>query len=454
MDPNLEFCRSLKHLNSTERDKRLQHFPREEYARVRIIVEREQEAQKLQELIAGRDLIQMALTDPSEIIAYQSLKYALLGRTTYKRDEDNMVERITNGVATMSSILVDYIASFDRSPQPLRLDAWKLVYCDVSCVDRASLQEIYEERLREEELQTPIARSRELVRYNALRKARRNAKWMIPAIERFSDEVQAQVDQEYRQSMEPFLQFCHNERERENLLVPQGYDKTLTRIWKRVSPAPPAWMQKVLEAQEQFGFIYYKSREVEQRHGSNWRSVWGGINQHSLEDRVTWHTIHCQGYDNWLALHRLETEKWPTFSPNESIAEGDDLRKHFREYRQENNNLLPGGIQRNTFIVIPIELTSEENCQPDEHTLLDPYWVWAYDADWDSSKEEETAFEGEKYQGRVKVAIWSVKSWFYGACWEAVSLRDMWLKAQQQNPEKVWICYTKKFEEWDHEPYI
>ncbi|TVY74191.1 hypothetical protein Focb16_v004561 [Fusarium oxysporum f. sp. cubense] len=454
MDPNLELCRSLMHLTSTERRQRLQHLPPEEYARVRVIVEKEQEAQKLEELIAGRDLVQVALTDPSEIIACTPLKYALLGRTTYQCDEDKMVERITNDVARASSSLVNYIANFDQSPQPLRLDAWKLVYCDVYYVDRGSaiLQEIYEERLREEELQTPAAQARELVRYNALRKARRNAKWMIPAIKRFSDEVQAQVDQEYRQSMEPFLQLCQDERMREIILAPQGYDKTLERIWKRVSPAPPAWIQKILEAQEQFGFVYYMSREVEQKHGYDWHSVWGSINEHSLPNRVTWHSIHCQGYDNSLALRRLETEKWPTFYPNESMAEDDDLRKHFREYREESDDLLPAGILRNTFIVIPIELTSEENRQRTEGELLDPYWVWAYDADWDSS-EEETVFDGEKYQGRVKVAIWSVNSWFYAARWEGVSLRDMWLKAQQ-HPEKVWICYTKKLEEWDHEPYI
>ncbi|KAG7428234.1 hypothetical protein Forpi1262_v010973 [Fusarium oxysporum f. sp. raphani] len=436
MDPNLELCRSLMHLTSTERRQRLQHLPPEEYARVRVIIEREQEAQKLEELIAGRDLVQVALTDPSEIITYTPLKYALLGQTTYQCDKDKMVERITNDVARASSSLVNYIANFDQSPQPLRLDAWKLVYCDVYYVDggSATLQEIYEERLREEDLQTSAARARELVRYNALRKARRNAKWMIPAIERFSDEL------------------CQDERMRETILAPQGYDKTLERIWKRVSPAPPAWIQKILEAQEQFGFVYYMAREVEQKHGYDWHSVWGGINEHSLPNRVTWHSIHCQGRDNWLALHRLETEKWPTFNPNESMAEDDDLRKHFQEYRQENDDLLPSGILRNTFIVIPIELVSEENCKRTQGELLDPYWVWAYDADWDSS-EEETVFDGEKYQGRVKVAIWSVNSWFYATRWEGVSLRDMWLKAQQ-HPEKVWICYTKKLEEWDHEPYI
>jgi hypothetical protein len=92
------------------------------------------------------------------------------------------------------------------------------------------------------------------------------------------------------------------------------------------------------------------------------------------------------------------------------------------------------------------------NRSREDWELLDPCWVWAYDANWDGS-EEETVFDGEKYQGRVKVAIWSVKSWFYGARWEGVSLRDMWLKAQQ-HPKRLWECHTKELEEWDHEPYI
>jgi hypothetical protein len=118
---------------------------------------------------------------------------------------------------------------------------------------------------------------------------------------------------------------------------------------------------------------------------------------------------------------------------------------------EEKDNLLSPGILRNTFIVIPIEFVSG-NLNIEESDFYDPCWVWAYDADWDSS-EEETVVDGEKYQGRIKVAKWSVNSWFYAARWEGVSLRDMWLKAQR-HPEKLWICYTKELEEWDHEPYV
>ncbi|KAI7766388.1 hypothetical protein LZL87_014282 [Fusarium oxysporum] len=140
----------------------------------------------------------------------------------------------------------------------------------------------------------------------------------------------------------------------------------------------------------------------------------------------------------------LQTEDWATVTTDGDLAEDDAFRRHFQEYRQ---SLSSPSILQNTFIAIPIELIPE--CQDEE---LHPYWVWAYDADWDSSTEE-TVCNGEKYEGRVKVAIYSLNAWFYAARLEGVNLRDIWLKAQQ-HPEKLWICYAKHMEEWDHEPYI
>ncbi|KAF4446145.1 hypothetical protein FALBO_17103 [Fusarium albosuccineum] len=188
MDPNLELYRSILHLPPWERRERMRHLPESERDRVRTIARREDDAQRLEQSIAGRDFVQVALIDPSEIIQDTQLKYTLLGRTIHSRDEDMMVKRITNNVADSSPNLVRYIKNFDRSTQPFCLDAWKLVYCDVYYIDGGSdtLQEIYEARLREEELQTPAERARELVRDDSLKIARRNAKWMIPAIERLS----------------------------------------------------------------------------------------------------------------------------------------------------------------------------------------------------------------------------------------------------------------------------
>jgi hypothetical protein len=315
-------------LPRSERRERLRHLPQSEHARVWMIVDREQKAQRLQELIAGRDLVQVALTNLSEITANMRLKYTLLGRNIYPYDENMMVTRITNDVARVSSSLVDYIAGFDHSPQPLPLDAWKLVYCDIYYVDRgnATLPEIYQTRCREEELQTPAARARELVRDNDLRLARRNAKWMIPAIERLSEKEQTQWTLEDAKLVQELMKQGNYEEALKPLSKRHEYEGTLKRIWTQVSPAPPAWIQKILETREQFGFVYYRSREVYQTR-YNWKSIWSRIRNTSSPLRVGWPSIHTQGRDNWMKLNSLPTEHWPIFSPNEDMAEDDDLRK-------------------------------------------------------------------------------------------------------------------------------
>ncbi|PNP53569.1 hypothetical protein FNYG_15746 [Fusarium nygamai] len=203
----------------------------------------------------------MALESLSEITGNGYLESALLGRTTHYHDECIMIRRITNRVAESSSTLIHRIAEFDQHIDPFCLDAWKLVYCDVCYVDggSATLQEIYEARLREEELQTPTERARELVRDSDLKRARRNAKWMIPAIEGLSED-----DKKGWQDKDPdrMNRLCEqlrlllakrldqerdfNEIERrkieeiqELLLKPRNCQDILEGVWKQVSPAPP-----------------------------------------------------------------------------------------------------------------------------------------------------------------------------------------------------------------------
>lgn len=85
---------------------------------------------------------------------------------------------------------------------------------------------------------------------------------------------------------------------------------------------------------------------------------------------------------------------------------------------------------------------------------VDTFWVWAYDADWEPSSTNVTVSNGEEYRGRVRVPLYSLDAWFYGARSEGeVSLKDMWLKAQTHR-EKLWICYSKPMENWHHESYI
>ncbi|SCV40085.1 uncharacterized protein FFB14_07387 [Fusarium fujikuroi] len=426
MDTNLELYRSLLNLGPVERHERMLHLPRSERFRVASIVEREKLNRRLQERLAGRDLVEMALSNPSEFHDNVLLQNALLGRTSFYPDEAKMIERIV-GAQYSGEGLFDKIANFDQEYYvAMPIDAWKLVYCDLYYIEGAnscSLQDIYESRLREEELQTPAARARENIRCDVIKVARRNAKWVLSELDRLSDE-------EKTQSLEDFGEMVRT-------------------IWKRASHVPPVWIQEILRAQQPWGFVYYKAKEVKEAYDPRWDSLLDMVNHSPMLSlardvrEATYFSIHCQGKRNDLAA--LHTEVWATVSPKGDLAEDDGFRQHFKQFRQ---SLSSPGVLQTTFIVIPIGLVSES-----EYEEVHPYWVWAYDADWDSCTEETVSSSCEEYQGRVKVSVYSLNAWFYAARWEGVSLRDMWLKAQQHE-DKVWICYSNEMEQWDHEPYV
>ncbi|KAF5699712.1 hypothetical protein FMUND_14673 [Fusarium mundagurra] len=419
MDSNLQLYRSTLHLGPKDHRQRLQHLPKAELIRVKTLVEKEQWTQRLEKLVAGRDLVELALTIPSEIEENPPLQKALLGRACYPDDENSMVRRITKSLSKHGESLINTVASFDGSAYPaITKDAWLLVYCDLCYIDgnNMTLHEVYMSRLQEEELQTRTEQAREVVRSNIMKLARRNAKWMIPALEQLSDDELSQSEYDF--------------------------SDTLHKIWKQVSHPPPNWVQHILDAQHPWGFTYYKTQQVEGMYGHTWKDTWIKIIN---MPQLSWPSIHCQGRaDEFMAL---KTEDWATPPTYEGSAEEDAFHKHFREHRK---SLSSPAILQNTFIVIPIELIPNDP----EDEELDPCWVWAYDADWDSTSEE-TICNGEKYQGRVKVPIVALEGWFYAARWEGggVNLRDMWLKAQKQQ-DKMWICDSKELEDWDHEPYV
>ncbi|RYP72426.1 hypothetical protein DL771_004221 [Monosporascus sp. 5C6A] len=337
--------------------------------RIRLIHQqrRDRRTQLLDELIGGRDLVATALSNPSEILEHRALRDALLGRTCYPPDEEAMLKRITNNAIQSRDYLIAYAANPEDGRTPALLDAWKILICDVRYLEEgANLQDAYDAQLREEELQTVAERAREVVRTEDEKIARRNAKWVIPLLERLSPEDLAQMEL-------------------------QG-GGAINAIWKQVSPAPPAWIQQIVDAQQLWGFVFDKTRETKQKYGHKW---------------------------------------------------------HFKDYRE---SLSSPGILRNTFIVV------DAGCIPEDlwectRPAYEIFWVWAYDADWEPSSTKDTESDGEEYQGRVKVPIYCLDAWFYAARYEGVSLRDMWLKAQN-HPAKLWICYSKPLEEWRHEPYI
>jgi len=79
-------------------------------------------------------------------------------------------------------------------------------------------------------------------------------------------------------------------------------------------------------------------------------------------------------------------------------------------------------------------------------------WVWAYDPYWSPPSLEKTTDE-DGYDGRVKVPIDRLFTWFYAARAKDTDMKLMWRKAQR-HPEKLWTCETLFMEEWKHEPFV
>lgn len=199
------------------------------------------------------DLVAIALANPCEIPSTSGLRTALLGRACYRQDENAMLKRLTNNAIESSDYLIAAAANPEDFPMPALSDAWKIMICDIRYLEEGTnLQEAYEAQLREEELQTPAERAREIVRAEEEKIARRNAKWAIAFLERLSPDDLAQLE-----------------------LQDGGANMA---IWKQISPAPPAFVQQIAEAQLPWGFVYYKTRGVERKYGHKWSEVWDAIN--------------------------------------------------------------------------------------------------------------------------------------------------------------------------------
>lgn len=56
-------------------------------------------------------------------------------------------------------------------------------------------------------------------------------------------------------------------------------DNATKTIWKQVSPAPPAWIQQIVSAKQPWGFVFYKTSEVEQNYGYKWSKAWDTIRE-------------------------------------------------------------------------------------------------------------------------------------------------------------------------------
>ncbi|KAF7556573.1 hypothetical protein G7Z17_g1328 [Cylindrodendrum hubeiense] len=397
---------------------------------------REKSIRGRSEYIAGRDLVAITLSnDPGEVLEQPALRRAVLGKAAYAQDERDFVKRISNGTFSSYDYVIGAAMKPDGGRLPALLDIFKLIICDARCLEEGvSLQDAYDTQLQEEELQTPTERAREIVRSEDEKMARRNARLIIPHLERISAEKLMQMERDEGNAIEA--------------------------IWKQISPPPPAWIQQIVDAQQPWGFVFYKSREVERKYGHVWDEdyMWDTIQENT--NRIPYsfdgerslgytllHRIHSGG--NEPTLTHLWTTDWTAGPISQDLSEDDALRRQFKDYRE---SLSSPGILRNTFIMIDDEDIPEDLWKY-SGPARDTFWVWAYDADWEPSSTDVTFSNGEEYRGRVKVPIYSLDAWFYAARYEGVSLKDMWLKAQT-HPSKLWICRSKPMENWDHESYI
>lgn len=195
------------------------------------------------EVTEGFDLVAMALENPKQLSEQQRL--ALLGRAPYTYDQMVLVQKVTNNrfgsAASLVSAAYNWYCNLN-SPADC-----KLMLCDVRHLDDPSqLDAEYAAQLRAEAEQTPEERAREAVRTLSEKRARRNARLLLPELEKLTAEE------------------LHELAEK----------RSGATIWRRVEPALPEWINHIMKHLFNYGFAYYRSKEVSDRFGDKFKAVW------------------------------------------------------------------------------------------------------------------------------------------------------------------------------------
>nr|XP_036579131.1 uncharacterized protein CTRU02_10741 [Colletotrichum truncatum]KAF6786617.1 hypothetical protein CTRU02_10741 [Colletotrichum truncatum] len=361
----------------------------------------------------GVDLVALVLENPSKVLHNGAMRAALLGRSYYPRDQEHIVQR--PGI----------------TGTPPTADCWKLIICDGRHVeDSADLDRQYRAQLKAEELQTPEERAREAVRTSSERLARRNAKLMIPTLEKLSPEKYA-------------------------MMLERG---TLYTVWHKVMPKPLAWITDITEDGSDWGFVFYRSAQVMQRVGGRWDDALN-VSRASTKSSIrrTWPTspsLLRPVLVPSIVRVRTSCDTGPQSGLRTPFFVDGDLcstREHFKEYRKTLDET--DGILDNTLIIIDSDCVHPDLLTVDELNELPQlvFWVWACDADWEPPAGCEADEDG--YQGRLKVPFVCLQAWFYVARLKDVDMKAMWKKAQG-HPQQLWVCNSLPQREWKHEPYI
>lgn len=112
-----------------------------------------------------------------------------------------MRKPLSNSSPTARLVRITHLIAAATKPDdgrlPPLLDVFKLITCDACCPEEgATLQDTYDARVREEELQTPVELAREIVRSEDQRTARRNARLIIQQLKRISPEKLIQMERD------------------------------------------------------------------------------------------------------------------------------------------------------------------------------------------------------------------------------------------------------------------
>lgn len=298
-------ARPRRVLNATPEERRARH--KKEVA---------EELESRNEEVRGRDLVAEVLShsNPNEMEDIWIIREVLFNHFVDSSDAMFFIQRLLNKATFWGNL--ERLAALPDGlfPIPALIDVWKFVYCDMGYIkDVGSVNKAYEAQLREEELQSPLARAKELIRNDYEKASRRNAKWIIPVLERLSPQELFRMDREEEGG-------------------------AMMAIWKQVAPPAPAWVQAVVDAQQPWGFVFYKDVKAETKFGRKWERVWEIIldrtcatyiwdGKSSKDTELTsLRSIHCRGHMS--TLRRLWKEDWATLPDLDIVSDDDALRRY------------------------------------------------------------------------------------------------------------------------------
>ncbi|KAM0420324.1 hypothetical protein ACHAPT_011866 [Fusarium lateritium] len=271
-------------------------------------------------------------------------------------------------------------------------------------------------------------------------------------------------------------------------------DQTAPAVWA-ITPKAPAWIDEIKRWGQDFGFVCYRSSEVEQRPTvarDRWLTVFedssapgcyiGDSNEFCGYRRGADSAI-MDGFILGKYMNALWQPSCPVHGlPSEAYPSA--FREHFKTVAAP--NLDSPRMSRNTFLIVhddcvfpkldtygleldEVGYSDVAILEGNEATLLTPhnlpkFFVWAYDANWEPpnrSGDQATptvevkgcncqgTFAGgyggadeDGYQGRVKVLVHSLFTWLYYARHirdHVINLKDIWRIAQDM-PNQVWDC--------------